>query len=151
MRSDRVVQVDPYWAIGVPFAPRWPYEIHVRAIRHGARRLADLTADESRALAEALHGVVARYDALFGFELPYMMVVHEAPRGSVDWHLAVEFYPPHRSERLTKIRASVETATLLFINDTLPEASAARLAALPIVPRDEHPGFVVVPADEDVE
>ena len=80
-----------------------------------------------------------------------MMVVHEAPRGSVDWHLAVELYPPHRSERLTKIRASVETATLLFINDTLPEASAARLAAVPVVPRDEHPGFVVVPADGDVE
>jgi len=150
-RSDRVVQVDPFWAIGVPFAPRWPYEIHVRAIRHGARRLADLTAEESRALAEALHGVVARYDALYGFELPYMMVVHEAPSGALDWHLAIEFYPPHRTERLTKVRASVETATLMFINDTLPEASAARLAAVPIVQRDAPPGYVVVPADADLE
>jgi UDPglucose--hexose-1-phosphate uridylyltransferase len=147
LASDRIVHADPHWAVGVPFAPRWPYEVHVRAVRHGARRLTDLTAAESRALAGALHAVVARYNGLFGFELPYMMVVHEAPRGSMDWHLAVELYPPHRSERLTKIRASVETATLLFINDTLPEASAARLQAVAVAPREEHPGFVVVPAE----
>jgi UDPglucose--hexose-1-phosphate uridylyltransferase len=146
LRSDRIVHADPHWAVGVPFAPRWPYELHVRAIRHGARRLTDLTSDESRALAGALHAVVARYNGLFGFELPYMMVVHEAPRGAGDWHLAVELYPPHRSEQLTKIRASVETSTLLFINDTLPEESAARLQAVPVASREEHPGFVVVPA-----
>ena len=80
---------------------------------------------------------------------PYMMVVHEAPHGAADWHLAVELYPPHRSERLTKIRASVETSTLLFINDTLPEESAARLQAVPVDPREEHPGFVVVPRRRD--
>ena len=85
---------------------------------------------------------------LFGFELPYMLIVYEAPRGADDWHLAVEFYPPHRSERLTKIRASVETSTLLFINDTLPEESAARLRAVPVAPFGEHPGFVVVPAED---
>ena len=144
LASSRIVQADPHWAAGVPFAPRWPFEVHVRAIRHGARRLADLTPSESRSLAGALHGVVERYNGLFGFELPYMMVVQEAPRGADDWHLAVELYPPHRSERLTKIRASVETSTLLFINDTLPEESAARLQAVPVIPREEHPGFVVV-------
>jgi len=144
LTSSRIVHADSDWAVGVPFAPRWPFEVYVRAIRHGARRLSDLTADESRALAGALHGVVERYNGLFGFELPYMMVVQEAPRGADDWHLAVELYPPHRSERLTKIRASVETSTLLFINDTLPEESAARLQAVPAIPREEHPGFVVV-------
>jgi len=149
LRSERIIQADPHWAVGVPFAPRWPYEVHVRAVRHGARRLTDLTAAESRALAGALHAVVERYNGLFGFELPYMMVVHEAPRGAPDWHLAVELYPPHRSERLTKIRASVETSTLLFINDTLPEENAARLRAIAVAAREEHPGFVVVPAGEN--
>jgi len=143
--SVRAIADDDHFAIGVPFAARWPYEVHVRAIRHGCRRLTDLTPDEQRALAAALHGVVERYDGLFGFELPYMMVVHEAPAGAEDWHLSVEFFPPHRSERLTKVRASVETATLLFINDTLPETSAARLAAVPVVPRDEHEPFRVEP------
>ena len=92
---------------------------------------------------------MTRYDGLFGFELPYMLVIQEGPRGSADWHVAVELYPPHRTERLTKIRASVETSTLLFINDTLPEASAARLIGVPVGPRVEHPGFVVVPAGRD--
>lgn len=141
--STRVLATNEHWAIGVPFAPRWPFEVHVRAVRHGLRRLAELRPDESRSLADALHGVVARYNDLFGFELPYMLIVHEAPAGAGDWHLAVEFYPPHRSQRLTKIRASVETATALFINDTLPELSAERLAAIPLVPREVHPGFIV--------
>ena len=141
--SGRIVQESPHWAIGVPFAARWPYEVHVRAIRHGARRLADLGPDEAVSLAGALHGVVERYNGLFGFELPYMMVVHEAPRGTDDWHLAVELYPPHRTRDLLKVRASVETATGLFINDTLPEASARLLAAIPTAPREEHAGFVV--------
>ena len=148
LSSARIVDRDPHWAVGVPFAPRWPFEVHIRAIRHGARRLTDLSTAESRALAGALHAVVARFNGLFGFELPYMMIVHEAPRGAADWHLAVELYPPHRSEQLTKIRASVETSTLLFINDTLPEESAARLQAVAVAPRVEHPGFVVVSAQE---
>jgi UDPglucose--hexose-1-phosphate uridylyltransferase len=148
LASERIVRADPHWAVGVPFAPRWPFEVHIRAVRHGARRLADLTAEEARALAGALHDVVERYNGLFGFELPYMLVVLEAPRGADDWHLAIELYPPHRSERLTKVRASVETATLLFINDTLPEENAALLRAVPVAARDEHPGFVVVPTEE---
>lgn len=141
--SGRIVQEDPHWAIGVPFAARWPYEVHVRATRHGLRRLADLRPDEAVSLGRALHGVVERYNGLFGFELPYMLVVLEAPRDADDWHLAVELYPPHRTRELLKVRASVETATGLFINDTLPEASAHRLAAIPIAPREEHPGFIV--------
>ena len=143
LASTRLLATSEHWAIGVPFAPRWPFEVHVRAIRHGLRRLADLRPDEARSLANALHGVVARYNGLFGFELPYMLVVHEAPAGADDWHLAVELYPPHRSAKLTKIRASVETATALFINDTLPELSAERLAAIPLMPREAHPGFAV--------
>lgn len=149
LASERIVQRDAHWAIGVPFAPRWPYEVHLRAVRHGARRLADLRPAESRALASSLQAVVARYDALFGFELPYMLVLYDAPRGVEDWHVAAEFYPPHRSGTLTKVRASVETATGLFINDTLPEESARRLASLPVPVPATHPGFHVLqePAD----
>jgi UDPglucose--hexose-1-phosphate uridylyltransferase len=141
--STRLLAANEHWAIGVPFAARWPFEVHVRAVRHGLRRLGDLRPDEARSLADALHGVVARYNDLFGFELPYMLIVHEAPASADDWHLAVEFYSPQRSERLTKIRASVEAATALFINDTLPELSAERLAGIPLVHREVHPGFAV--------
>jgi UDPglucose--hexose-1-phosphate uridylyltransferase len=115
------------FTVAVPFAPRLPFEVHVRARRHGVGRLGDLTGSELDDLGPALQRVAAAYDALFGFELPYMLVALEAPAGASDWHLAFELLPLHRSASLVKIRASVETATGTFINDTLPEASAARL------------------------
>lgn len=136
----RVAQNEAF-VIAVPFAARWPFEVHVRARRHGLRRLSDLQPAEQRALAGALRQVVVRYDALFGFELPYMMVAQEAPEGQADWHLSFEFLPPHRTSVLRKIPASVETATGLFINDTLPESSAAALASVRVgaAPREAIP------------
>lgn len=130
--TERVLAATGSFLVAVPFAARWPYEVHVRARRHGLRRLGDLQPGEALDLARALRDVVLRYDGLFGFELPYMMVAHEAPAGAEDWHLSFEFFPPHRGADKLKIRASVETATGLFINDMLPESSAAELAAVPV-------------------
>lgn len=80
----------------------------------------------------ALRDVSLRYDALFGFEAPYLMVAQEAPRSQPDWHLAFEFFPFRRSRRTNKVRASVETATGLFLNDVLPEQAARTLAAVEV-------------------
>lgn len=135
-----------HFMVAVPFAARWPFEVRIRARRHELRRLADLEPAEQVELASLLREVVSRYDGLFGFELPYMMVVNEGPTDVPDWHLSVEFLPPHRSAELTKIRASVETAAGQFINDTLPEQSAARLAAVQVTHRSEQ----VVPTTVDV-
>jgi UDPglucose--hexose-1-phosphate uridylyltransferase len=129
-RSARVVAANDSFAIAVPFAPRWPFEVSIRARRHDLRRLADLTPPEQRDLASALRDTARRYDALMGFEVPYMMVAQEAPRGQTDWHLAFEFYPLHRGAEKTKIRASVETALGLFLNDVLPEDAARLLRAI---------------------
>jgi UDPglucose--hexose-1-phosphate uridylyltransferase len=114
----------------VPFAPRWPYEVAVRARRHGLGRLADLAPAEQVDLICALRDVALRYDAFFGEETPYLMTAQEAPRGEPDWHLAFEFFPLRRSRTATKIRASVETATGVFLNDVLPEMAATRLAEI---------------------
>ena len=140
--TERVVVANESFSVAVPYAARWPFEVHLRARRHGCARLSDLSNDEALDLAKALRDVVARYDALFGFELPYMMCVQEAPEGATDWHLHVEFLPPHRSPERLKVRASVETALGVFINDTLPEVSALRLASL-VVPADDWTGISV--------
>ncbi len=131
-RSDRVVAANESFVVAVPFAARWPFEVAVRARRHGLRRLADLVPEEQRDLAVALRDVARRYDALFGFPLPYMMVAQEAPHDQPDWHLAFELYPLHRAPEATKIRASVETGLGLFLNDVAPEAAAQRLAGLDV-------------------
>jgi UDPglucose--hexose-1-phosphate uridylyltransferase len=116
----------------VPFAARWPFEVAVRARRHGLRRLAELSPVEQRDLALALRDVTRRFDALFDFQLPYMMAAQEAPRDQPDWHLAFELYPLHRAPGAVKVRASVETALGLFLNDVLPEDAARRLAGLDV-------------------
>ena len=130
--SDRVVLANESFVVVVPFAARWPFEVAVRARRHGLGRLADLAPAEQRDLALALRDVVRRYDALFDFPLPYMMVAQEAPAGEPDWHLAFELYPPHRAPEVTKIRASVETGLGLFLNDVAPEDAARRLSVLAV-------------------
>jgi UDPglucose--hexose-1-phosphate uridylyltransferase len=133
--ADRTIAENPSFTIAVPFAPNWPYEVHVRARRHGARRLPDLTTAERADLARALRTVVRVYDRLYP-EAPmaYMMVCQQAPAGDTgepadDWHLSFEFLPPNRGPDKLKVRASVETAAGFFINDTVPEDSAAELAA----------------------
>ncbi len=140
--AERQVTENEHFTVSVPFAPRWPYEVHVRARRHGAGRLGDLTTAEQGALAAALRELVHRYDRLFDRDLPYMMVVHEAPDDAPDWHLSFEFLPPHRGPDKLKIRASVETATGLFINDTLPETTAGALRAIEREATDWHGGVV---------
>jgi UDPglucose--hexose-1-phosphate uridylyltransferase len=129
-RSDRVVSTNESFIAAVPFAARWPFEVAVRARRHGLGRLAGLTPSEQRDLAVALRDVVLRYDALFDSPLPYMMVAQEAPAGEPDWHLAFELYPLHRASGAMKIRASVETGLGLFLNDVAPEDAARRLSGL---------------------
>lgn len=144
---ERSITLGEHFMVAVPFAARWPFEVRIRARRHGLRRLADLEPTEQVELTSLLREVVSRFDGLFEFELPYMMVVNEGPADVPDWHLSVEFLPPHRSAELTKIRASVETAAGLFINDTLPEQSAARLAAVKVHrPTEQASPSIVVPS-----
>jgi UDPglucose--hexose-1-phosphate uridylyltransferase len=140
------------FAVAVPFAPRWPYEVAVRARRHGLGRLADLSPNEQVDLIRALRDVALRYDALFGEETPYLMTAQEAPRGAPDWHLAFEFFPLRRSRTATKIRASVETAAGVFLNDVLPEDAAARLAELDVAASPVGPAhlFRVEPVELEV-
>ena len=127
--SRRSVAENDSFVVGVPFAPRWPFEVHVRARRHGLGRLADLAEHEQIDLLDALRDVALRFDALHGAGTPYLLVAQEAPRGQTDWHVAFEFYPLRRTRTASKIRASVETASGLFLNDVLPEEAAAALRA----------------------
>jgi UDPglucose--hexose-1-phosphate uridylyltransferase len=133
----RIVAANDSFTVAVPFAPDWPFELHVRARRHGARRLTDLSMVERRDLAHALRDVVRRYDRLYEAPIAYLMACQQAPAevdGTPvdDWHLSFEFLPPNRGPHKLKVRATVETAAGLFINDTVPEDSAAQLAAVPM-------------------
>jgi UDPglucose--hexose-1-phosphate uridylyltransferase len=125
----RIVAATPTWVAVVPFYARWPYEVHLLPRRHGGW-LHELTADEVDGLARVLKTVLLKYDALFGFPLPYVMAVHQRPTDGGDhdaYHLHFELYPPHRTESKLKYLAGSEAGAGAFINDTLPEETAARL------------------------
>ena len=87
---------------------------------------------KNRALAEILKWVTQKYDNLFHFSFPYMMLLHQAPaKGRYPYfHFHIEFYPPHRSKEKLKYLASVETGGGSFLNDSLAEEKAAELRAV---------------------
>ena len=74
----RVVVEGDHFAAFVPFYAHFPYEAHVYA-RRCAPSIAELTPEERGDLARVLKRLLAGYDGLFGFSLPYMMVMHQAP------------------------------------------------------------------------
>jgi UDPglucose--hexose-1-phosphate uridylyltransferase len=127
----RVVAEDEGFVAYVPFAARFPYEVHVAPVAHRPSLL-ELSPGQRRRFARLLRTVQAKYDALWGFPMPYTMSMHQRAADGVarpGEHLHVEFMPPYRSQDRLKHLAGVETGAGTFINDTAPEEKAAELRA----------------------
>ncbi len=127
----RVVFENAAFTAVIPFYARYPYEVHLLPRRHLAA-ITDLRDGEAMLLARALRALTAGYDRLFGFPLPYMMLLHQRPPGRAGeryTHLHFEFLPPHRTAEKLKYLAGCESGAGTFINDTLPEECAPRLRA----------------------
>ncbi len=127
----RLVAENGSFTAVVPYYARWPYEVHLYTRRH-LGTLAEFSAAEEQDLAAILKRLLLKYDNLFGFPLPLMMVMHQAPVNGdyPEWHFHVEFYPPHRNREKLKYLAGCESGTGTFINDTAPEEKAAELRAV---------------------
>lgn len=137
----RLVAENDAFTAFIPFYARWPYEVHIFSRRHlGA--IDQFRSGEERGLAEILKWVTLKYDHLYKFSFPYMMLLHQAPtRGRFPYfHFHIEFYPPHRSKDKLKYLASVETGAGSFLNDSLAEEKAAELRAVPPTRRREVGG-----------
>jgi UDPglucose--hexose-1-phosphate uridylyltransferase len=128
--ATRVVARNRTFLAHVPFAARFPYEVHITAHRH-ATSLLDLTDPERDDLAALLDVVVRGYDRLFGFVLPYVMSVHQAPTDDGDHldvaHLHIELTPLHRSATKLKYLAGSEMGAGAFMSDVAPEQAADEL------------------------
>jgi UDPglucose--hexose-1-phosphate uridylyltransferase len=127
----RLVAENETFTAFVPFYARWPYEVHIFARRH-LSALDQFRSEEEKGLAEMLKWVTLKYDNLYRFSLPYMMLMHQGPtRGAPSYfHFHIEFYPPHRSKDKLKYLASVETGAGSFLNDSVAETKAAELRAV---------------------
>jgi len=126
----RVVLAGERFVAWVPFHARWPYETYLAPRAH-QRSMAEWTEADVADLAAVLKGLLLKFDARFQRPFPYMMVVHQAPIGAgadqADCHLHFEFYSPLRTADRLKYLAGCESGAGTFINDTLPEESAAAL------------------------
>lgn len=126
--SRRIVASNQSFVAFLPFFGRFPTEISIYPQRHFAS-LADLTATEKQELASLISVVRRKYDNLYGFQLPLMMLVRQAPTrgGHPYFHFHVEFLPIQRSAKKLKYLAGVESGTGTFLNDTRAEEQAAKL------------------------
>jgi len=126
----RVLAKGEHFTAFVPFYARFPYEAHVYA-RRCVQSIADLNDEERRDLVRVLKRLLAGYDDLFGFSLPYMMAMHQAPTDGRDYrgvaHFHIEFHPPNRTAEKLKYLAGSETGAGTFIVDALPEKTATEL------------------------
>jgi len=125
----RLVSETEHFTALVPFQARYAYEMHVYADEH----VPSLAAFEDRHLDDLgrmLKDVVSRYDALFGFELPYVMAIHQKPTTAgreAASHFHIEFYPPHRTADRLKHLAGSERGAGTYVNNKLAEEAASEL------------------------
>lgn len=126
---DRIVAENDSFVAFIPFFARWPYEVHIYSKRHLQTILEISNPAAIKDFAGILKTVTQKYDNLFGFSFPYMMVMHQSPvNGEYPFfHFHIEFYPPYRSENKLKYLAGCESGAGTFINDTIPEEKAAEL------------------------
>ncbi len=125
----RIVAGNTSFLALVPFYARYPHELHIMAEKHQFS-LSDLKPAEQRDLALLLKTVLVKYDGLYGFPLPYMMVMHQVPTdgGTYDYyHFHIEFYPLLRTRDKLKYRAGCESGAGTFITNALPEEWATEL------------------------
>jgi len=124
--SERVVLSGEHWTAFVPFAARWPIEVHMLPHRH-VPDFAATSPDERDELADLYLKLLRGVDALYPTPTPYIAAWHQAPVRVArdDIRLMLQLTSPRRAESKLKYLAGSEAAMGAWIGDVTPEASAA--------------------------
>jgi UDPglucose--hexose-1-phosphate uridylyltransferase len=124
----RVVLDSERWIAFVPFAARWPIEVHLLPKRHAAD-FAATNAAERDELAEIYPCLLRGIDDLYDTPTPYIAAWHQAPvnvgRDTVRLHL--QLTSPRRAADKLKYLAGSEAAMGAWIGDVAPEDAASRI------------------------
>ncbi|GMA95925.1 hypothetical protein GCM10025881_27490 [Pseudolysinimonas kribbensis] len=109
----------------MPFAARWPLEVHLLPHRH-VPDFAATTDDERDELAHLYLRLLRGIDALYDTPTPYIAGWHQAPvhdgRDAIRLHL--ELTSPRRAADKLKYLAGSESAMGAWIGDVVPERQA---------------------------
>ena len=147
--GSRMVLEGANFSAYVPFAARWPLEIHLVPHRH-VPDLAALDGEEKDELAHLYLDLLKRVDALYPTPTPYISAWHQAPLDDAlrpAGYLHLQLTSPRRAADKLKYLAGSEAAMGAFINDTTPESVAERLRNV-AVPPSSPPVAAVAAATE---
>ena len=124
----RVVLRGEHFTAFVPFAARWPIELHVLPHRH-VPDFVGLTDAERDELAPFYLWLLRGIDALYDTPTPYIAAWHQAPVhvGRDTVRLTLQLTSPRRAADKLKYLAGSEAAMGAWIGDVPPETAATRL------------------------
>jgi UDPglucose--hexose-1-phosphate uridylyltransferase len=127
----RVIARTELFTAFVPFAARWPVEVHIYPNRF-VRNLVELDGDELNGLAEIYLDVLRRFDRMYSVPLPYISALHQfaTTDAQSDGYFHVELMSIRRSATKLKYLAASESAMDAYISDVTPEGVAQRLRDL---------------------
>jgi UDPglucose--hexose-1-phosphate uridylyltransferase len=127
----RVIARTDLFTAFVPFAARWPVEVHVYPNRF-VHNLGDLTDAELDGFAAMYCEVLQRFDRMYPTPLPYISALHQYRDTDAqrEGYFHVELMSVRRSATKLKFLAGSESAMDAFINDVTPEAVAETLREL---------------------
>jgi len=129
VEGPRVVSEGEHFFACVPWFAHYAYEVQILP-RRPATSLVELDDARCRSLALVLRDVVRRYDALWGFRLPFVLAVHQAPVGDhPHYPFHVELHPPLRAPGLLKYLAGPEVGGGSMTNESDPDQKAEELRA----------------------
>jgi UDPglucose--hexose-1-phosphate uridylyltransferase len=128
--SERLLIRGEHFSAFVPFAARWPLEIHLLPHRH-IPDLAATTDAERDELAVVYRRLLRALDHVYDTPTPYIAAWHQAPVrvGRDELRLMLQITSPRRGESKLKFLAGSEAAMGAFIGDIAPEQAAAALRA----------------------
>jgi len=126
--GERVLIQGEHFTAYVPFAGRWPIEVHVLPHRH-VQSLDQLNEAEKDELASIYSRLLKALDDFYDSPLPYISAWHQAPlvEGGQNVRLQLQITSPKRAADKLKYLAGSESAMGAFIADLPPETTAARL------------------------
>lgn len=126
--GDRMILSGQYWSAFVPFAARWPIEVHLLPHRN-VPDFAATTLAERDELAVIYRRLLRGIDAIYETPTPYIAAWHQAPvnvrRDEI--RLMLQVTSPRRAENKLKYLAGSEAAMGAWIGDVTPEQAAATI------------------------
>ena len=126
--SKRIISQNAEWIAYVPFAARYPFEIHL-APKRGVAGMSELDEAQSTAFPAIAKEILTRLDGVFGIEMAYIASWYQAPVkvGRESMRLHWQIVSVRRQPGKLKYLSGSESAMGAFIMDLEPEQSAQQL------------------------